>query len=89
MAVSGQPGNNHVAKMGISEEDIKQLKYLMEQEQSEAAVLDVIKYWKRQHLPTSMELKGIYDSLIAVGFDYTQATMLTIAHLNNHENSGK
>ena len=83
--VSGQLGDKL-----ISEDDFNELKYLMQQEQAEAAMHNIIKYWQKQHMPTSMELKGIYDSLITVGFDSTQATMLTIAHLNNnHENSGK
>jgi hypothetical protein len=63
---------------------------MMQQEMAEAAMRDCIKYWHRQHLPTSMELKGIYDSLITVGFDVNQATMLTIAQLQlskNHEDS--
>lgn len=65
----------------ISEEDFNELRYLMEQEQAEKAMRDVIKYWHKQHLPLSMELKGIYDSLITVGFDVNQATLLTIAQL--------
>lgn len=73
----------------INEDDLNELKHMMQQEQAEAAMHDVINHWHKQHLPTSMELKGIYDSLITVGFDYTQATMLTIAHLNGHENNSK
>ena len=76
----------------ISEEDFDELKYLMNQEQAEAAMRDCIKHWHRQHLPLSMELKGIYDSLITVGFDVNQATMLTIAQLQlsvRHEDNSK
>ena len=73
-------------------DDFDEIRHEMIQEQAEAAMRDCIRHWHRQHLPLSMELKGIYDSLITVGFDVNQATMLTIAQLQlstRHEDNSK
>lgn len=68
-----------------NQKEYENIKRAMVQEQAEAAMRDCIKHWHRTHLPTSMELKGIYDSLLTVGFDPTQAIMLTMAQIKSSE----
>lgn len=63
------------------DDNFKEIAHEMVQEQAEAAMRDCIKHWHKEHLPTSMELKGIYDSLLTVGFDENQAIMLTISQI--------
>jgi hypothetical protein len=80
MAGSVQPGLDMV---NIDEDDFDRLKQEFIQEHAEAAMRDCIKHWHRVHLQTSMELKGIYDSLLTVGFDPNQALVLTLGQLQN------
>lgn len=71
------------ASAALDDDEFKEIAHQMIQDQAEGAMRDCIKYWHAKHLPTSMELKGIYDSLITVGFDANQATLLTLAQLKN------
>ena len=84
-AVSDQLEDNMAIKFG---DEFEEIKHEFAQEQAEAAMRDCIQHYHKQYLPYSMQLKGLYDSLITVGFDVNQATMLTMAQLQsqNHEN---
>lgn len=66
----------------ISDDDFEQLKREAINDQAMGAMLDVVKEFQRAHLKTSLEIRGIYESLLTAGFDPTQAIMLTIAQIN-------
>lgn len=65
----------------LDDDDLQKIKQEIEQEQAEGAIQDLLKHWHNVHLPTSIELKGMYDSLMTVGFDSNQAFILTLTQL--------
>ena len=72
-----------VSKMTtISDDDFEQLKREAMNDQAMGAMLDVVREFQKAHLRTSLEIRGIYESLLTAGFDSNQAMMLTIAQIN-------
>jgi hypothetical protein len=65
----------------LDDDDLQKIKQEIEQEQAEGAIQDLLKHCHNVHLPTSIELKGMYDSLMTVGFDSNQAFILTLTQL--------
>lgn len=58
--------------------DREYLRYLMEQEQAEAALRDVIEAYRKSNMPNAMALRGIYLSYVCCGFNEDQALLLTM-----------
>ena len=74
---SGQPEH----KMTISKDDRDELYKEFVEEQNEGGIIDGVWHFKHAHLPSSIEIRGIYESLIEVGFNENQAIAITIAEV--------
>lgn len=66
----------------MTEEEKKQLKWLIENEQAEGAMRDCIVEHRVAFMPLAMQIRGLYESLINVGFNGNEAIMLVLSQIN-------
>ena len=66
----------------MTEEEREYIRRLMENEASEWAMRECIGEYRRAFMPMAMALRGYYESMINVGFDGNQATLLTMNYLS-------
>lgn len=66
----------------MTEEEREYIRRLMKNEASEWAMRECIKQYRETYMPFAMRMRGYYESMINVGFDANQATLLTMNYLN-------
>lgn len=66
----------------MTEEEKSQIRRLMENERSEWAMRECISEYRQGYMPFAMRIRGYYESMINVGFDENQSTLLTMNYLN-------
>lgn len=65
----------------MTEEEKEYIKKLMENEASEWAMRECVGEYRKTFMPMAMALRGCYESMINVGFDVNQSTLLTMNYL--------
>lgn len=65
----------------MTEEEKRHIKKLMENEASEWALRECIGQYREAYMPLAMRMRGYYESMLNVGFNGDQATLLTMNYL--------
>lgn len=68
--------------MSVTDEEKAYLKKLMENEQAEGAMRDCIKVSRQSFMPLAMQIRGMYESMINVGFSENEAMIITLSQIN-------
>lgn len=66
----------------MTEEEKAELRWMMLNEQSEGAMRDCIVKHRVAFMPLAMQIRGLYESLINVGFNGNEAIMLVLSQIN-------
>ena len=66
----------------MTDEEKSEIRRLMENEQAEGAMRDGIGEYRRSYMPFAMQIRGLYESMINVGFNENEAMILTLNQIN-------